>query len=212
MQRVVPQAGEHGEAVVGREPEGRALPGEEVGERPMAAEDRLGSAGRAGGEAEDGDVVRTDGRRRERGNSIALRNPRQVEARAAGGGEPGVDSGGELAGRLQADERLGLGETQHLDQAGGRIGRVEHGEGGAAAQRPEHRGGERRAAVRPDRHPVSLLHSEAGEPDGEAGARTVEVAVGPRPLAVGDRRPLRGRRGARREQLVDGAVPGRIER
>ena len=182
----------------------------------MAAEDPLGLPRRARGEHQASNVVRPDRHLGPRTREIGERRggvpSRQREPRTAGFGKPGLDSGRRRPGRRDLYPGRRRGQTQDLDQPRRRVGRIQDGEGRPSREGPQHRLHQRRAAVGVDRYAVPPAGAVRGEPAGEPAARRGQLAVGPLPVLVDDRRARRLLAGTRREQLVHRPVPPGVER
>ena len=174
VQRVVGQAREQREAVVRAEAEALHVPRDEVRQRPVPAEDALRRAGRARGEGDVGDVVRTAaatgtvarGRRR-----LVLPAVQVTIGQRCSGSQAAISWGSSPAAGMV--RRAPAARAQHRRQpwARDRPGR---------ASRSRHRRSdgdealdERRAAVRPERHEVAAAGLRAPGPPSLAARRAL---------------------------------------
>ena len=137
------------------------------------------------------------------GPSTARRGaPARAAATSAGSGAaPGTST-----------QARGRARRHHVRQAGRRIGRIEHDEGGARAQHAEQGRRQRGGPMPPDRHRRGGTDPGRQELPGRAAARRVEVSPGPDTVGVDGRRAVGVAPGLVEEPRVDRAVPLRAQR
>ena len=218
LQRIVRQPREHAVAIVGAEAEGALLPGHEVRQRAVAAEDPLRHAGRAGGERQVGEVVRPHSdagrRRRAAGRGIAVRagSGERRPARRRQLVQERRDHGRHRSGGRERDEAARPRQAQRVDQSRRRVRGVEDGERRARFERAEHRPDQARRPVAEDGDDVPRAHAVAQQELRQAVAARLELGVAPRLARIGDRQALGCARRPGREAVLHRADPGGGER
>src|SRR5439155_7065929 len=99
-----------------------------------------------------------------------------------------------------------------LDQACGRISRIENDEGRAGFKNAEQSQHERRAAVRVDRDDVLRLNSASYKIVRQLVAARVEFTVCPQLVGINNSRSIRHSLSLPGKQLVDGPFPSIVKR